>query len=1011
MKQILISIIIVSLLPIISVSIGLINLAGASPFGAWPDTCVTGQAVDIADGGYTYYGVHWSGIAPYHTGSSPFVDTDLASSLSGYWYRIRYIGSTDTVIYAADQGSPSAVSANVWHQFPQHNYHTLYNRTSSGYIAGPFYVDLCPYDPNISSQTPTITATSVIENQITYTFVSTADNWIASGATSANYGTETTMWVGDQSGSSNVSRGLLQFNIDLIPPDAQILNAVLQLTTSVYNSPGDNRTLDLYLLNKSWSETGSKWYYADFDSLSFWDDALGGGAPNSVRVLPATSSALVSSSPSTVSSIDVSDDVIKIVTGQNQNYGWVIVDHTEADGHTLNLYTREAASYDDRPKLIITFVENDTHVDASWLNDGNFEENSTDWIYSPSSRRLNEIEFSADNVGPAACGDYYAVVDDGYNDALFKPRALAQRFYWPGGIAYFHAYWKPNGNDTDYYEPKILIERADGADGVGGGWMIIPNRNHPAGDWFNIIPSSYYLSPGFYDLLIGSQENALNHIADWAIDDVAISLNSYMTYCNSSGQTRTPYPSKTPTATVTRTPSATAGSSPTATVTPSQSVTPTGTATAKPATGFSNCNFEGGSAGWYGTDWQLGLAGGPIGPQYAIVNGTIYQPFSWPGGQAYFTFWIGPGSYGSIVVRNINTNVPQTLYVAVAPDTWRLQTTIANLPAGSYQVEVIGSASHAMKVDGVLIASNTFAYCGSGNGNPVTPTSGPTAYVTPTFTWTPNASLSPTPSRTASRTASATITKTPYPSNTPMPSNTPQPTHTQPATPTMIPTSTLSDAEQTATAQGTDIPTYTPFPTYTSQPTYTPFPSTTPYATPPQQPPAGPGAECVPPTSGDVAGWLAYQQCQSLSFISWSPTNTAQIQAWPTAAAGKEPFGTINQFGSMLITFSSLLNSYDWSASASCSELAPDPLAVLRQARGLLLGEITFTDTEYYFEFNCNMAAADIVGPYITRGMCMAINILCLTGFLPWMQWIVNIVLIAAFCLYIKVNWIDKAMQ
>src|SRR6185436_2154931 len=106
----------------------------------------------------------------------------------------------------------------------------------------------------------------------------------------------------------------------------------------------------------------------------------------------------------------------------------------------------------------------------------------------------------------------------------------------------------------------------------------------------------------------------------------------------------------------------TAGPSPTRTNTPGVSPTPTGTSTSAPATNFSNCNFEAGSSGWSGTGWTLGLAGGPIGPQHAIITGTAYQSFNWSqSGVVYVSYWIGPGSYGAVRLRHLATGQVVTL--------------------------------------------------------------------------------------------------------------------------------------------------------------------------------------------------------------------------------------------------------------------------------------------------------------------------------------------------------------
>ncbi len=665
--------------------------------------------------------------------------------------------------------------------------------------------------------------------------------------------------------------------------------------------------------------------------------------------------------------------------------------------------------------------------DAYGLLNGNFEEQTLAPWEAQNGRLISADAGQQPLTGPASCGSNYFEFDPYfYRSTLFEPQsgfsgagtntptpelvlrevwrespALVQRFYWPGGTLYFQAQVRA---PTSLQYPEVGIEIVE----VTAGYNVPAGLRsfwQPGGglssslDWQTIsVTSSYPLPPGYYDFKLSTgyewrqypvyvsddPNRDTNQGYRFFFDDVTVSTGAYSSSCV-GGATLTPTATRTLTPTATRTPTGT------------RTATVTNTPTAGPVSSWSNCAFESGSNGWSGTNFNVQLAGGPIGPSYAQVNngGVMRQNFVWSGGTSYFTFWVGPGSYGSIRVRNLTTSLSQTLYVAANPPAWaRQDRVLVNLGPGSYAFEVVPNASAGFKIDGVMIAKNAFQYCGSTiSGTPVTPTSGPTSFVTATGTNT----------LAATRTASATITITP--SRTAFATNTPAATYTLVATNTQPATATQLPPEQTATAQGTPIATFTALATYTPYPTYTQ------YATPPQQPPPGPDADCVAPQSGDIPGWMAYQQCQSFSFFSWSPTNSAQVSYWSTAAVGKEPFGTIDQTGQAIGDLQALLSSTDWSSTGASCDQPPDPITFLRQARGILLGDLQFTDTTYYFQQDCNMAAEAVVGSIITRGMCIAINILCLVGLMQWFQWFTNAVFFFAFLLYIKTNWIDKAVS
>jgi hypothetical protein len=77
-------------------------------------------------------------------------------------------------------------------------------------------------------------------------------------------------------------------------------------------------------------------------------------------------------------------------------------------------------------------------------------------------------------------------------------------------------------------------------------------------------------------------------------------------------------------------------------------------------------------------------------------------------------------------------------------------------------------------------------------------------------------------------------------------------------------------------------------------------------------------------------------------------------------------------------------------------------------AQGILLGNITLSyNGTYTFDGNCSLTASSIIGPYITRALCIMLNLLCATGLLTWFEWISNATMIILTGMYLKRNWID----
>lgn len=658
--------------------------------------------------------------------------------------------------------------------------------------------------------------------------------------------------------------------------------------------------------------------------------------------------------------------------------------------------------------------------DLSWIEDGNFDEpqNSQEpWEWLNAQQRTNGTNGGGAQPNAIAfCGTHMAEVQPNYekhytSDSDIWPTwkhvsSLTQRFYWPGGTGYFQARIMPAS--LLGASVRVTIVKVENVYGPPFGWTPVNGYVAQSGNTttWNTYRVATSLSAGWYDidfyetsyddqLVADFPDPESDDSAAYFVDDVTLSLDAYSQYCDSQyGPTRTPFPTGSRTPTPTRTLTPTSGASP----------TPSATGTGAPAT-FANCNFEGGSAGWNGSGMSVQLAGGPVGPQYGQTTGTLYQTFNWSTpGFAFFTYWVGPGSQGSVRVRNIVTQISITLSTHSNPAVWQLRQAAASLNPGTYAIEAVVSSSGLaprMKLDGVMVSRNTYSYCGSG-GSAVTPTSGPTSYVTPTasntlqYTRTPSNTPTSTPSRTPFATGTAQATYTPRPTDTPQPTNTSQPTNTQ------------EPPEQTATAQGTDVPTFTPQPTFTPYPTYTPYPTATFYSPPPEQPEPNFYADCIRPQNADPGAWTEYSTCYALSWFSWSDINTNEITNYSATAQAKEPFGTISEVGMTLGDFRDLWDSYDWDDTGLADEEA-DTSDFSQPASGILLGQLDLNNTSNDYTIVCNLKLDDVLGPNVTIAVCFVWGMLKAVGFLSWIQLLWDVLMVWLLVIYIQKAWIAKA--
>ncbi len=677
---------------------------------------------------------------------------------------------------------------------------------------------------------------------------------------------------------------------------------------------------------------------------------------------------------------------------------------------------------------------------TNYLCNGSFEfpyGNPHDWTYNRAAT-VHESQIAKGYPGAAYCGKKFVNING---------EGITQRVFLPAGPLYFSFVIRKAVQDGGHANAQVEIVSATSPD-IGLNWIVLDGKRDTitsriVGDtWYREEHSHTFLTPttGWYDVKFYNVQEAvagLNPLItstpvpigdppawdyqydkhyDYQVDDIVLSSIGYRTYCTNSGATTTPQASPTIRGTSTRTP------------------TPGGpTHTPAPVGNFQNCDFEAGLSGWQTIgNVNVQLAGGPVGPQFARVQGSssnLSQVFQWGGGQAFFTFWIGPGSGGSVRVQRASgfgVAYEKTLWSqSETSPGWKLiRATISSLPSGTYKLVFQGNQFNNLDIDGVMPGYNDYRYCGNNNG--ATPTAGPTSFVTATPTRTPTSGPSPTP-------RPATATRTPGPTNTPnatwTPSTTPSGfegtgtalagTQTQVAasatalasitpspTPTTPPTNTpANDATATAlasvtpaTSTGTPAASTTPIPP-PSTPTVMPNPN--------PQPEPAPGADCQRPDNPfNLAGWMEFEVCQVLTWFVWTGENSQQVLNIQATLSVYEPIGTLNELADARDTVADEVNDFDWANTGLQSGELPNLNIFIPSTtpNGLLTGSFTLgagpNATNFYFLRTCGLDIADVFGQAMSQGMCAAINWLLVTGILNWVQYFFDLAVWIAFMRY-----------
>jgi hypothetical protein len=201
---------------------------------------------------------------------------------------------------------------------------------------------LAPY------RTCTITATPSSTTAV-------ADASVRQGSPTANFGTATTNNVATGNGANR--RLYIRFDLSgckpAIPSTATVRLATLRLYVTAL--PSSCRTIDIFRVTASWTETAITWNNQPFGTAI--NNPAGGTATDTVTVGTPAGCGNQSTGVYITGAV-LTTDVAAFVAGTATNYGWMLRDDVEGNASTLtSTYSaKELGTIAQDPQLVVTYV-------------------------------------------------------------------------------------------------------------------------------------------------------------------------------------------------------------------------------------------------------------------------------------------------------------------------------------------------------------------------------------------------------------------------------------------------------------------------------------------------------------------------------------------------------------------------------------------------------------------------------------------------------------------------------
>ena len=205
-----------------------------------------------------------------------------------------------------------------------------------------------------------------------------ADSYISLVAPDTNSGTETTVVAGalGQMSGGDVRRSFLRFDLsNLIPQNAVVNSATLQLTVVAVPQNPQNSFFDLRRVLRTWTENDVTWNTASTGNP--WEQAGGTGASDCVGA-PSASAFITGLGPVSFSSAELRNNVQLWVSSPATNRGWLLVSEDESSFGTARRFSaREDPDSSNAPVLSVDYSVPAQGTPASLLtphmSNGNFQ--------------------------------------------------------------------------------------------------------------------------------------------------------------------------------------------------------------------------------------------------------------------------------------------------------------------------------------------------------------------------------------------------------------------------------------------------------------------------------------------------------------------------------------------------------------------------------------------------------------------------------------------------------------
>ena len=184
-----------------------------------------------------------------------------------------------------------------------------------------------------------------------------ADAWVDQKNPATNNGTQNSLNVASNTAGDN-QRAYFSFTLSncLVgpPSTATVLSAALVL--NVRKLAPTCRTLDVFRLTTSWTETGVTWNGQPAPATTTANTPSSASRTSSANV--GNVSTCANKTTNAAVSFDVTADVAAYVTGSATNDGWMMRDDAENGGSSqqTQFTTREGAALATAPRLLITYT-------------------------------------------------------------------------------------------------------------------------------------------------------------------------------------------------------------------------------------------------------------------------------------------------------------------------------------------------------------------------------------------------------------------------------------------------------------------------------------------------------------------------------------------------------------------------------------------------------------------------------------------------------------------------------